>query len=113
MVVWSTTFSFHKLARIEATAGLQISQPWPRPCARIRAPNDVIFLILMITKSSWRVQEKCSHRAVLTFFPAALIWALNRSVASGRQPPQPEPAFVQFLTSSTEQRFLSRMALQI
>src|SRR5436190_13836511 len=32
------------------------------------------------------------------------------SVTSGRQPPQPVPALVQVLTSSIEQRFLSRIA---
>ena len=36
--------SFHRLARIEATAGLQISQPWPRPqCARIVAERAQLF----------------------------------------------------------------------
>ena len=36
-VVWSITFSFQRLARIEATAGLQISQPCPLPWLLIRA----------------------------------------------------------------------------
>src|SRR5271165_6721768 len=70
-------------------------------------------LILTISKSSWRVQAKCSHRALLTFLPDALICALNRSVTSGKQPPQPVPALVHALTSSTEQRFFSRIAVQI
>src|SRR6266436_1750910 len=70
-------------------------------------------LILMISKSSWRVTAKCSHRLLLTFLPAALICALKRSTTSGMQPPQPVPALVHALTSSTEQRFLSRMASQI
>ncbi len=113
MVVCSTTFSFHRLARIEATAGLQISQPWPWPWARISSSNDWMRLILTISNSSCRVQAKCSHRALLTFLPDALIAALNRSVTSGRQPPQPVPAFVHSLISSTEVRFLSRMASQI
>src|SRR5579862_6597432 len=67
----------------------------------------------MISNSSCRVQSKCSHRLLLTFLPAALIWALKRSVTSGKQPPQPVPARVHALTSSTEQRFLERMASQI
>src|SRR4051794_16758265 len=70
-------------------------------------------LILTISNSSCREQAKCSHRWLLTFLPAAFICALNRSVTSGRQPPQPVPALVQLLISSTEVRFLSRMALQI
>src|SRR5581483_4516907 len=113
MVVCSTTFSFHKAARMDATAGLQISQPWPRPWERINSSNVLIRLILMISNNSCRVQAKCSHRALLTFLPDALIWALNRSVTSGKQPPQPVPARVQSLISSTEVRFLSRIASQI
>src|SRR5262249_22759009 len=113
IVACLTTSSFHRLARMEATAGLQTSQPWPRPWARISSSKVLMRLILMISNSSWREQAKCSHRAVLTFLPAALIWALNRSVTSGRQPPQPAPALVQALTSSTEQRLLVRMASQI
>src|SRR5262249_35451354 len=113
IVVWSTTFSLNRLARIEATAGLHTSQPWPRPCARISSANDLVRLILTLSNSSWRVQEKCSQRAVFTRLPDALIWALNRSVTSGRQPPQPVPALVHDLTSSTEQRFFVRMASQI
>src|SRR5215469_5717156 len=70
-------------------------------------------LILTISNNSCRVQEKCSHRALLTFLPDALIVALNRSVTSGRQPPQPVPALVHNLISSTLVRFLSRTASQI
>ena len=70
-------------------------------------------LSLMISNNSWRVQAKCSQRLLLTFLPAALTSALKRSVTRGMQPPQPVPALVQRLTSSTEQRFLRRMASQI
>src|SRR5262249_12940884 len=55
----------------------------------------------------------CSHRLALSFFPDAFISALNRSVTSGRHPPQPVPALVHFFTSSTEQRFMSRIEPQI
>ena len=51
MVVCSTTFSFHRLARIEATAGLQISQPCPGR-GWISSSNDLIRLILTISNSS-------------------------------------------------------------
>ena len=102
-----------ELARIEATAGLQISQPWPRPWRGSTRRTCVMRLILTISNNSWREQAKCSQRALLTFLPDALIAALNRSVTSGRQPPQPVPAFVQSLISSTEVKFLSRMASQI
>src|SRR5579871_1717590 len=105
--------SFHKLAKMEAAAGLQISQPWPWPCVRTNSSKVRMRLILMIWNNSWREQEKCSHKALLTFLPDAFIVALNRSVTSGRQPPQPVPALVQSLISSTEVRFLSRMASQI
>src|SRR5262245_21051860 len=113
IVVLSVTFSFHKLARIDATAGLQISQPWPLPCEARRSLNVLMRFILTISKSSCRVKAKCSHRALLTFFPAALLSALKMSTTSGKQPPQPVPALVHDLTSSTEQRFFVRMALLI
>ena len=38
--------SFHRLARIEATAGLQISQPWPRPWTAINSSNVLMLLDL-------------------------------------------------------------------
>src|SRR5579875_29543 len=98
---------------MEAAAGLQISQPWPRPCVRISSSKVRRRLILTIWNNSWREHAKCSHKALLTFLPDALIVALNRLVTSGRQPPQPVPALVQSLISSTEVRFLSRMASQI
>src|SRR5579884_1459342 len=105
--------SFHKLARMDATAGLHTSQPWPRPCPRINSSKERMRLILTISNSSCRVQEKCSHRALLTRLPEALICALKRSVTSGKQPPQPVPARVQILTSSTDVRFLLVTASQI
>src|SRR5262245_43027573 len=113
MVVFSVTFSFHRLAKIDATAGLQISQPFPLPCEAMRSLNDLMRLILTISNNSWRVNEKCSQRAALAIVPAALLSALKMSTTSGRQPPQPVPALVHDLTSSTEQRFFVRIALQI
>ena len=49
-VAWaaSRTFSFQIVAMIEATAGLQISQPCPRPCDAIRSSNVRICLIIAI-----------------------------------------------------------------
>src|SRR5207244_822464 len=41
------------------------------------------------------------------------ICALKRSVTRGKHPPQPVPAFVHVLISSTEQRFFRRIASQI
>ena len=42
----SRMFSFHRLARIEATAGLQISQPWPLPCAAMQLVEGLDLLDL-------------------------------------------------------------------
>src|SRR5579864_4068994 len=107
------TFSFHKLARMLATAGLQISQPFPLPWLARSSPKDLICLILMISNNSCRVNAKCSHRLLLSFLPDFFISALNRSITSGKQPPQPVPAFVHFFTSSTDARPLSRMLEQM
>src|SRR6478736_2084415 len=105
--------SFHRLARIEVTAGLQISQPPPVPCRAISSSNVLILLILTMLKSSCRVCEKCSHRCFTTLFPAAASSLFNRSVTSGTHPPHPVPAFVHDFSSPSVVRPLSRMAWQI
>ena len=102
--VWwvsSRMFSFHRLASIELTAGLQISQPWPRPCPAMRSANVLISLTLTMSSSSCRVYGKCSQRSLLTLRPAASSSCLRRSVTNGRHPPQPVPARVRALTSPT------------
>src|SRR5215210_7558931 len=107
------TFSFHRLARIDATAGLQISQPWPRPWPATSSLNVRNRLILTIWNSSCRVYAKCSQRLLLTFLPAAASSALSRSVTKGIHPPQPVPAFVHDLTSPIVASPWSRIAARI
>ena len=66
-----------------------------------------------MANSSVRVYGKCSHKWPLTVLPAACIAALKRSVTSGRQPPQPVPAFVAAFTCPSAVSSWSRMAVQI
>src|SRR5580704_3116863 len=106
-------FSFHRLARIEVTAGLQISQPCPWPHSASTASKVFSCLTLMTANSSVRDSEKCSHTRLTTALPSRLSSACNKSVANGKQPPQPVPARVQCLIAPTESRFCSRIAATI
>src|SRR6478752_1664679 len=86
---------------MDATAGLQMSQPSPRPW---RASTSSKFLSSpMRTRwnSCWRVYGKCSHIDVLTFTPRFLSSALRICVTNGVQPPQVVPAFVLVLSAPT------------
>src|SRR5581483_3365832 len=82
---------------MEATAGLQISQPSPRPCfARVSAK-----LRRLPTRTSenscWREYAKCSQRWVLMERPLRLSSLVRTWVTSGAQPPQVVAARVDFL----------------
>ena len=114
-VAWagSRTFSFQRLARIEATAGLQTSQPCPRPCEAIRASNVLISLDHRdLIELLAAVREVLAEPIV---DPAArrLEFRLEQVGDAGRQPPQPVPACVQVLTCATVVSFLSRTASRI
>ena len=104
--------SFHRLARIEATAGLQISQPWPRPQWAMISPNVRSFLAFTMANNSVRESGKCSHKMVDDRAAGLFQLAFKRSVTSGTQPPQPVPAFVQLLSASSVSA-PSRIAAQI
>src|SRR3954471_9251088 len=86
---------------MEATAGLQISQPRPRPC--LVATSSKVFSWLMRTRwnNCCRVYGKCSHIEVLTLTPRFLSSAFSSCVSSGVQPPQVVPALVLVLSAPT------------
>src|SRR6516165_12555407 len=88
-------------ASIEATAGLQTSQPRPRPCSANNWPNDRRPEIRTRSNSSWRLYGKCSHRWSVTAMPALTSSSLTMSVTIGTQPPQPVPALVADFTCAT------------
>src|SRR3954468_22708920 len=88
-------------ARIEATTGLQTSQPRPRPCWAITSLKVRSSLTRITSYSSARERSKCSQRAVLTSMPAASSSAVTSCLTSGTQLPQLVPARVQPLTAPT------------
>src|SRR5262245_13431528 len=79
---------------MDATAGLQMSQPRPRPC--LVSTSSKVLSSPMRTRwnSCWRVYGKCSHIEVLTVTPRRLSSAFRICVTSGVQPPQVVPALV-------------------
>src|SRR3954462_620057 len=86
---------------MDATTGLQMSQPRPRPClARV---SSKVLSSPMRTRwnSCWRVYGKCSHIEVLTLTPRFLSSAFSSCVSSGVQPPQVVPALVLVLSAPT------------
>src|SRR6185436_815769 len=89
-----STNSFQQEARMDATAGLQMSQPRPRPC--LVSTSSKVLSSLMRTRwnNCWRVYGKCSHIEVLTVTPRFLSSAFSSCVTSGVQPPQVVPALV-------------------
>src|SRR5688500_6287117 len=86
---------------MDATAGLQMSQPRPLPCLAI--VSSKLFSSPMRTRwnSCWRVYGKCSHIDVLTLTPRFLSSAFRICVTSGVQPPQVVPALVLVLSAPT------------
>src|SRR5215467_1963867 len=105
--------SFHNDASMDVMAGLQISQPCPVPYWAMTSSKVVSFFVLTRENSSVRVYGKCSHTWPLIVLPAACMAALNRSVTSGKQPPQPVPALVAAFTWPTEVRSWAWIAIQI
>jgi hypothetical protein len=95
-------------ARIEATVGLQISQPLPVPY-RARRPEKVrIRVVATISNSSARLCSKCSQRDLDSSTPEST----SSFLTVGRQPPHVVPALVQLLRDARSQA-PSAMAEQI
>src|ERR1700737_3141011 len=95
---------------MEATAGLQMSQPSPRPCfasvaSKLRKPPT-----RMRENSCWREYGKCSHKCVLNDIPLPLSSPCRTCVTSGAQPPQDVAARVAFLMAPTVVQPLSTAA---
>src|SRR5436305_6591517 len=94
-------------ARIEATTGLQMSQPRPRPCRVTTSLNVRIPRTRMMSNSSCRVCSKCSHSAVDWVTPASP----SSFFTSGTHDPQVVPARVHALTAATSVQPCSRIAV--
>src|SRR6185295_12780343 len=86
---------------MDATAGLQMSHPRPRPCLASVSSKVLSSPMRTRWKSCWRVYGKCSHIEVLTLTPRFFSSALRICVTSGVQPPQVVPAFVLVLSAPT------------
>src|SRR5256885_1662476 len=86
-------------ARIEATAGLQMSQPVPVPYRSISPEKVRRPLAWTISNSSVRDWEKCSHNAFETSTPSAV----SNCDSRGTHDPQEVPAAVQPFRSATVQ----------
>src|SRR6185437_4224454 len=84
-------------ARMDATTGLQMSQPIPRP-NRCNSPENVrISVAEMIWKSSARDWLKCSHSALDCATPSAS----SSCLSSGTHDPHDVPAAVHPLSAGT------------
>src|SRR3954471_13402948 len=86
---------------MDATTGLQTSQPRPRPCLASASSKVLSSPMRTRWKSCWRVYGKCSHIEVLTVTPRRLSSALSSCVTSGVQPPQVVPALVFVFSAPT------------
>ena len=84
-------------ARIEATTGLQMSQPFPRPKRSSRPEKVRISVAEMISKSSARDWPKCSHSA----FDCSTPSASSSCFSSGTHDPHEVPAAVHDLSAGT------------
>ena len=97
-------------ARIEATAGLQISQPSsPRPCSASSRAKVSIRETSTISYSSERLCSKWEHSAFEVSTPAAF----SSLPSSGTQEPQPVPALVHALIAPTSAQPCSRIVVMI
>src|SRR5271166_1853791 len=84
-------------ARMDATTGLHMSQPFPRP-KRSSSPEKVrISVAATISKSSARDWLKCSHSALDCSTPSASSSCLSK----GTHDPHEVPAAVQDLSAGT------------
>ena len=86
-------------ARIDATTGLQMSQPRPVPYRAISAENVRICVARTISNNSARDCSKCSHSA----FDIGTPELLSSCLTVGRHPPQVVPALVHALTCAMSQ----------
>ncbi len=93
-------------ARIEATTGLQTSQPRPLPCSAMSRENVVMPRTRTISNSSGLLWSKCSHSAL----PGTTPSAARIETSAGTQLPQLAPARVHLLTPATSVRPCSAMA---
>src|SRR4051794_10629532 len=87
-------------AKIEATAGLQMSQPFPVPKRSISPVKVRIDVAETIENSSARDWLKCSHSALDCSTPSAS----SSCLSSGTQEPHEVPASVHFFNFGTSQR---------
>ena len=87
-------------ARMDATAGLQMSQPFPLPKRSIRAEKVRIDVAETISNSSARDWVKCSHSALDCSTPSAS----SSCLSSGTHEPQDVPASVHFFRPGTSQQ---------
>src|SRR5215213_8815316 len=87
-------------ARIEATAGLHISQPFPVPKRSISPVKVRIDVAETIENSSARDWLKCSHSALDCSTPSAS----SSCLSSGTHEPHEVPASVHFFSSGTSQQ---------
>src|SRR6187431_2077285 len=86
---------------MDATTGLQMSQPRPLPCLAIVSSKVLSSPMRTRWNNCWRVYGKCSHIDVLTLTPRFFSSALRIWVTSGVQPPQVVPAFVLVFSAPT------------
>src|SRR6478672_3194998 len=87
-------------ARIEATAGLQMSQPFPVPKRSINPLNVRIDVAATMENSSARDWLKCSHSSLDCSTPSAS----SSCLSSGTHDPHEVPASVHFFSSGTSQQ---------
>ncbi len=102
----SSTCPVASEARIEATTGLQMSQPRPLPYPAISWEKVLIPVARTTSNSSARDCSKCSHRALDCTTPHSS----SSCLSMGTHEPQPVPAFVHDLTEATSVQPLSLMA---
>src|SRR5882757_3652922 len=84
-------------ARMEATTGLQMSQPLPRPNRSSRPEKVRISVAAVISKSSARDWLKCSHNALDCATPSAS----SNCLSSGTHDPHDVPAAVHDFSAGT------------
>src|ERR1700739_3047153 len=84
-------------ARIDATTGLHMSQPFPRPKRSSRPEKVRISVAEMISKSSARDWLKCSHNALDCSTPSAS----SSCLSNGTHDPHEVPAAVHDLSPGT------------
>src|SRR5689334_6371195 len=84
-------------ARMEATTGLQMSQPFPVPNRSTKSVNVRMDVAEMMENSSARDWLKCSHSALDCSTPSAS----SSCLSSGTHDPHEVPASVHFFSPGT------------